>query len=132
MNNRLPTYLWQQQTYLKGQFNNVLQNGFNQGLSLYDPEKDLKLFQNIDYNPINPNKINFDKLQDELDDKGKVYNQGKQLINGFVDGVNDAVGGTEQNIKQAFDKVSNYFSNLGNDFKLILGGMILFLLLNRK
>jgi hypothetical protein len=51
--------------------------GKNAGLSLYDDENDLKLYKYIDTKQISTDKINFDDINKELDEKGKAFNQGK-------------------------------------------------------
>ncbi len=123
-----PNYQWQKDTYNVGQFNNILSNGFSQGLSLYSPEQDVKLFQYIDYDPINPNKINFDKLNDELNNK-TYYDKGKSMVQGVVDQLNTASNETEKNIKNSFTEVVN---KMGDNIKFIFAAAILFLLLNKK
>ena len=49
--------------------------GHNAGLALYDYETDTKLYKTIDTKPLDA--INFDKLNNELDGKGEIYNKGK-------------------------------------------------------
>lgn len=128
---KYPTYTWQKDTFIKGEWNNYLQSGFSQGLSLYSPEQDVKLFQKIDYDPINPNKINFDQLNDQLENRD-FYDKGKALVQGVVDQVNKATDETEKDLKKTFNGVGNFVSNISSDIKLILGGLFLFFLLQRK
>ena len=49
---------WKYQQTLFSSFNNELMSGINQGLSLYNPEKDLTLYKNTDLKPLE--NINLD------------------------------------------------------------------------
>jgi hypothetical protein len=82
---KLPSFEYQYKLDLYSNFNNQLIKGYNSGLSLYDRDKDINLYKYIDIDPISTRKINFDDINNELDEKGKAYNQGKQVIKGIVD-----------------------------------------------
>ena len=62
MNNFLPSYQWQRDIKITNDFNNYLVNGFSQGLSLYGPEQDLKLFNKLNLDAISPDAVNFDTV----------------------------------------------------------------------
>ena len=122
---RLPNFEYQYKLDYNSNFNNQLLRGHNQGLSLYDYENDTKLYQKTNTDLISTRNINFDKINQELDNKGDVYNQGKQLVNGIKDGINKISENTSENIKELFSKTTN-------DIKLIVGVVLFFLLLNKK
>ena len=122
---RLPSFEYQYQLDYNSNFNNQLLRGHNQGLSLYDYENDTKLYQKTNTDLISTRNINFDKINQELDNKGDVYNQGKQLVNGIKDGINKISENTSENIKKLFSETTN-------DIKLIVGVVLFFLLLNKK
>ena len=50
-------------------FNNQLLSGINQGLSLYDPITDTKLYKTIDYDPLD--KVNFYDINKKLNERDK-------------------------------------------------------------
>ena len=121
---RLPNDSYRMDLIYKNSFNSNLISGMQQGLSLYSPDQDIKLYNYLDTRPIE--KVNFNNINNELDEKGTAYNQGKQVINGLVNALNDATNDTEQNLK-------NFFKNIGENIKFILGAaIILIIILNRK
>ena len=119
---RLPDSNYQKQLLLRGEFNNEVAAGMSQGLTLIDPEKDKQLFKQIDYNPLEFDKVNFDDVNYKLENKDK-YDEGKQYINGLVDGVNN-------NLKINNDS-NNIFDGLKNNI-LEVGGIALLLLILLK
>ena len=130
--NRLPDFSYQYKLDYNSNLNNQLMAGHNVGLALYDYDQDSKLYRPTDTSKISTRVMNFDKINAELDEKGKAYNHGKQLINGAIHAVNKAVGDTEKNIKDTIDAIINYFSKMSDNIKLILGASILFIILQKK
>jgi hypothetical protein len=88
-NNRLPDYNYQYNLNFNSEFNNQLLRAHNQGLALYDYDTDTKLYRETDTKLINPIKINFDTINNELNDKGETYNKAKQIILGLKDSINE-------------------------------------------
>ena len=125
--NNLPSSAWQKQIQIVNEFNNELTRGFSQNLSLYSPEQDLKLFQNINLKPISEENVNFDKINEKLNDVN-VYNDTKQVINGIVDSVNQIGDATSNNIQSS---LKNLF-NLDTNSIYIYAGLFLFYLLILK
>jgi ABC-type nitrate/sulfonate/bicarbonate transport system substrate-binding protein len=70
-------------------------------------------------------------LNDQLENRD-FYDKGKALVQGVVDQVNKATDETEKDLKKTFNGVGNFVSNISSDIKLILGGLFLFFLLQRK
>ena len=67
---------WRYKQSLYSNFNNQLMNGLNQGLNLYNPEKDLTLYKNTDLKPLEniklDNRINNDNNDNnDINDKKK-------------------------------------------------------------
>ena len=128
-NFKLPSFSWQQKTELKNDFNNELVKGFQSGLNLISPEQDLKLFNNLDLEPIRSTNVNFDKVnvivEGNYTKNDDIYNNTKAVISGVVDQVNKTTNDTVDNFKNIFN------IDLSN-LKIYGGLLILFLLLNRK
>ena len=128
-NFKLPSFSWQQKTELKNDFNNELVKGFQSNLTLISPEQDLKLFNNLDLEPIRSSNVNFDKVnaitQENYSRNDDIYNNTKAVISGVVDQVNKTSNDTLDNLKNIFN------IDLSN-LKIYGGLLILFLLLNRK
>ena len=63
--------------------------GFQSNLTLYSPEQDLKLFNNLDLEPIRSSNVNFDKVnaitQENYNRNDDIYNNTKAVISGVVD-----------------------------------------------
>ena len=57
-NKYLPNESWKYSQSLYSSFNNNLLSGLSQGLNLYDPQKDLTLYKQTDYKPLD--NVNFD------------------------------------------------------------------------
>ena len=65
-------------------------SGINQGLSLYSPEQDTKLYRHTDAEPINPDRIDFDKVNQELIESRKdTYDKTVDQVKGSVVGAFD-------------------------------------------
>ena len=84
----LPDSVYQKELLLRGEFNNEVAAGMAQDLTLINPDADKKLFKQIDYEPLEQDKVNFDDVNYKLDNRDK-YDEGKAIINGAVDAVND-------------------------------------------
>ena len=97
---RLPSFEYQYRLDYNSNFNNQLLRGHNQGLSLYDYDQDTKLYKNLDTSLISTRNINFDKINNELDEKSNIFQQGKQFINGIVEQINNVSNETEKNINK--------------------------------
>jgi hypothetical protein len=124
---RLPNFAYQYKLDLHSNFNNQLMAGINSGLSLYDTEQDTKLYKNTDTTEISTRKMNFDDINKELDEKGKAYNQGKQLIKGAIDKIKDVTSDTEKNIKEF---LSNLFK-ISPEYKLMAVAILVFIVLRK-
>ncbi len=127
MNQRLPSFDYQYKIDWYSNFNNQLMAGKNAGLSLYDDENDLKLYKYIDTKQISTDKINFDDINKELDEKGKAFNQGKQTIKGLVDGINQTFENTKENLN---DSLKNLFS-ISPEYKFYGIAILLFFILRK-
>ena len=127
-NFKLPTLKWQQKTEVINDFNNNLVAGFKSNLTLYSPEQDLKLFNNLDLEPIRSSNVNFDKVnaitQDNYSRNDDIYNNTKSVISGVVDQVNKTTNDTVDNLKNIFN------IDLSN-LKIYGGLILLFILLNK-
>ena len=130
-NFKLPSFEWQRKTEIKNDFNNELVKGFSQGLNLYNPEKDLTLFNSVDLEPIRSSNVNFDKVnaitQDNYNRNDDIYNNSKAVISGVVDQINVSTN----NIVDNFKKLFNIDIDL-TSIKIYGGLILLFILLNRS
>ena len=124
MFNKLPDDSFRTNLIYKNSFNSNLISGLQQGLTLYNPEDDIKLYNYIDTNPLE--NINFNTINNELN--GQTFiDKGKSLIDGIVQQLN-VVG----------DKTKDNFDNMFNiniipvEYKIFGGLFLLFLILNRK
>ena len=120
----LPSESWKYQQTLYSNFNNNLISGINQGLSLYNPEKDLTLYKQIDTKPLD--SINFDNINKKLDENNNLYNNAKSTVSGGLSGL----------IQGSGEGFNNYISNtLGidsNGIKTYIGLFLIFLLIYKK
>lgn len=120
----LPSESWKYQQSLYNNFNNTLLSGINQGLSLYNPEKDLTLYKPIDTKPLDA--VNFDDINKKLDENNNLYNNAKSTISGGLSGL----------IQGSGEGLNNYISNtLGidsNGIKTYIGLFLIFLLIYKK
>ena len=129
MSYKLPNETWKNDLIYKNSFNSNLISGISQGLSIYSPDEDIKLYNYLDVKPIQ--NVNFNDINKKLDDKDNYYDKGKNLIQGLVDGVNNATNETEKNISNTFNKVKDSLT-ISPEVKIFGGLFVLFLLLNRK
>ena len=125
---QLPSFQWQQKTEVINDFNNGLIKGFSQGLSIRNPEEDLKLFNNLDLEPIRSDNINFDKVnaitQEGYSKNDDIYNNIRSGISGVIDQVNKSSNDTLDNIK-------NMFNIDTSNLKIYFGILIAFLIINK-
>ena len=121
-NYKLPSFEWQKKTELVNEFNNNLVSGFKSNLTLYSPEKDLKLFNNLDLEPIRSDNVNFDKVnaitQENYNKNDDIYHNARSYVAGVVDQVN---------------KSTNDLFNIDtSSLKIYFGLFLAFMFLNRK
>ena len=130
-NFKLPSFEWQRNTQIKNEFNNNLVDGFKSGLTLYSPEEDVKLFNNLDLKPISTENVNFDKInaitQENYNKNDDIYNNSKAVISGVVDQINVSTNNTVDNFKKLFNIDIDLTS-----IKIYGGLILLFILLNRS
>ena len=139
-NYKLPSFEWQKKTELINSFNNELVKGFKSGLNLYDPQRDLKLFNNLDLEPISTDNVNFDKINDIVDKNynknDDIYNNSKAAVSGAIDQINKSANDTMNNVEKSINDFKNYFKNLFDfDFtnlKIYGGLFLLFIILNKQ
>ena len=116
LKNVLPDSNYQRDLLNKGNFNNTLINGYQQGFALYDdPEKDKKLFIKIDYDPLSEEKVNFDEINEKVQENyhnRNAYEEGKQIVKGAVDKINSVSNDTENKLKNYADDLIDKIKNL--------------------
>ncbi len=71
MNYRLPDDRYKNNLIYQNAFNTNLISGLNQGLTLYSPEYDLKLYNYLDTKPIE--SVSFNEINKTLDEKDNYY-----------------------------------------------------------
>ena len=94
---------------LYSNFNNDLMNGINQGLSLYSPQEDLKLYKTIDTKPLD--EVN--KKIDNNKNEGAMVGDLKNGLKGLLDSLlipSPIIGGDV-----GTDIVNYYNYKVGND-----------------
>ena len=133
----LPSNDYKNTVVYYGMFNNQLLSGINQGLSLYDPVTDTKLYKTIDYDPLD--KANFDDINKKLDENysrnDDLYNNSKAVVNGFVDTINKVGDKTKENLNKfvtGFKDDFMSFFHIDNKTLIKIGGLILILLIIYK
>ena len=89
-NKYLPNESWKYSQSLYSSFNNNLLSGLSQGLNLYDPQKDLTLYKQTDYKPLD--NVNFDKINKDIDTNDNYYNNAKSAISGGLNGTLQGIG----------------------------------------
>ena len=134
---KLPSFEYQKDLYYKTEFNNELLRGINQGLSLYSPEIDTQLYRPPDVKQIDPDKINFDKLNTEIqgyrDNQNDIYNNVKGAIEGSLDGIVSGTNNLSNKINNGFSNAFDSIKNTLNvDWYKYLGLFILFLIVYKK
>ena len=129
---KLPSWDWQVKTELVNAFNNDLVSAFKSNLTLYSPEEDLKLFNNLDLKPISTDNVNFDdineKLKSNYSKNDDIYHNTRSVIAGVVDQVNKTSNDTIDNLKKEFN---NLFNIDTSNLKIYIGLAFLFVIINR-
>ena len=118
-----------------GNFNNQLLSGLNQGLNLYDPETDLKLYKTIYYKPLD--RVNFDQVNKQLDENyshnDDLYNNAKSVVSGAVNGavttINKIADDTVGNVARDMDRFRKYVEQ---NIKNVLIFSAVFLIVYKK
>ena len=96
----LPSESWKYQQSLYNSFNNNLLSGLQQGLTLYSPDEDIKLFKPLDYKPLD--KVNFDDINKKIEENDNIYNNVKATVSGGLNGL----------LSDAGSNLNSFFSNL--------------------
>ena len=96
----LPSESWKYQQSLYNSFNNNLLSGIQQGLSLYSPEQDIKLYKPLEFKPLD--KVNFDDINKKIDENDNIYNNVKATVSGGINGL----------LSDAGSNLNSFFSNL--------------------
>ena len=127
-NKYLPNESWKYKQSLYSSFNNELLSGLSQGINLYSPEKDLTLYKQTDYKPLD--NVNFDKINKDLDKNNNLFNNAESTIKG-------GLSGTLQGIGDGLGKgLHNFLFNLlGIDIdgiKTYIGLFLVFLIIYKK
>ena len=130
----LPDSNYQKNLLLRGEFNNEIAAGMSQGLTLIDPEKDKSLFKQIDYDPLEEDKVKFDDVNQKLDENyynRNAYKEGYNTIDGTIDAYNswekhtDFSFGLGDWFRKFYDQLKD---NLGEGIAIIF----LFLIVYKK
>ena len=120
----LPSDKYKNKLILYNDFNNELIRGHNQGLTLYNYDNDLTLYKKLDTKDLE--KVNFDDINNDLNNNRNIFENTKSLLSGTVEGV--AEGGSNAlgyTLEKAFNGIKN---GLGFDTKTIVSYLGLFLL----
>ena len=96
----LPSESYKYQQSLYNSFNNNLLSGIQQGLSLYSPDEDIKLYKNIDFAPLDA--VNFDDINKKIDENDNIYNNVKATVSGGLNGL----------LSDSGKNLNSFFSNL--------------------
>lgn len=124
MSKYLPSDSYKYQLSLYSSFNNDLLRGMSQGLSLYNPEKDLTLYKPIDTKPLD--NVSFDKINKQIDENDNYFNNAKSIISGSLSGAMEGSG----NGLNKF--ITNTIGIDSNGIKTYIGLFLVFLLLYKK
>ena len=93
----LPSESWKYQQSLYNSFNNNLLSGIQQGLSLYSPEQDIKLYKPLEFSKLD--NVNFDDINKKIDENDNIYNNVKATVSG---GLNGLLGDAGKNLNTFF------------------------------
>ena len=96
----LPSESWKYQQSLYNSFNNNLLSGLQQGLTLYSPDEDIKLFKPLEFKPLD--KVNFDDINKKIEENDNIYNNVKATVSGGINGL----------LSDAGSNLNSFFSNL--------------------
>ncbi len=92
-------------------------SGIQQGLSLYSPDEDIKLYKPLDFKPLD--NVNFNDINKRLDENDNLYNNAKAVVSGGINGI----------LKDSGSNLNTFFSNLlGIDESKVFTYLGLFLL----
>ncbi len=99
-------------------------SGIQQGLSLYSPDQDIKLYKPLDFKPLD--NVNFNDINKKLDENDNLYNNAKSVVSGGLNGI----------LSDAGSNLNSFLSNLlGIDQSKVytyLGMFILSLIILKK
>ena len=127
-NKYLPNESWKYSQSLYSSFNNNLLSGLSQGLNLYDPQKDLTLYKQTDYKPLD--NVNFDKINKDIDTNDNYYNNAKSAVSGGISGTIEGIG---QGLGKGFhDFAFNLFGIDTDGIKTYIGLFLVFLIIYKK
>ena len=127
-NKYLPNESWKYSQSLYSSFNNNLLSGLTQGLNLYDPQKDLTLYKQTDYKPLD--NVNFDKINKDIDTNDNYYNNAKSAVSGGISGTIEGIG---QGLGKGFhDFAFNLFGIDTDGIKTYIGLFLVFLIIYKK
>jgi hypothetical protein len=131
----LPNDSYKYQQSLYNSFNNQLIKGMSQGLSLYSPDEDLKLYKPLNFKPLD--NVSFNQINKKIDENNSLFNNAKAVISGAIEGTADSGSNALNNVLgKAGEGFSNFFKNaLGIDQKEILtyaGLFLLFMIIYKK
>lgn len=124
MSNYLPSNQWKYSQSLYSSFNNELLSGISQGLSLYSPQEDIKLYKPTDLTKLD--NINFDQVNDRLKTNENLYENTKSSISGALSGLLEGTG------KGLNEFTSNFLGIDSAGIKTYLGLLLVFLILYKK
>lgn len=96
----LPSESWKYQQSLYNSFNNNLLSGLQQGLTLYSPDEDIKLFKPLEFSKLD--NVNFDDINKKIDENDNIYNNVKATVSGGLNGL----------LSDAGSNLNSFFSNL--------------------
>ena len=96
----LPDESYKYQQSLYNSFNNNLLSGLQQGLTLYSPDEDIKLFKPLEFSKLD--NVNFDDINKKIDENDNIYNNVKATVSGGLNGL----------LSDAGSNLNSFFSNL--------------------
>ena len=127
-NKYLPNEAWKYKESLYSSFNNELLSKLTQGLNLYDPQKDLTLYKQTDYKPLD--NVNFDQINKDIDTNDNYYNNAKSAVSGGISGTIEGIG---QGLGKGFhDFAFNLFGIDTDGIKTYIGLFLVFLIIYKK
>lgn len=120
----LPSDSYKYSQSLYSSFNNNLISGISQGLSLYSPDQDIKLYKPLDFKPLD--NINFDEVNDRLKTNENIYNNTKSSLSGALSGLFEGTG------KGLNEFATNFLGIDSAGLKTYIGLFLVFLLIYKK
>lgn len=125
MSYRLPNDQYKYTQSLYSNFNNQLLSGINSGLSLYDRDRDTKLYKPTDWKPLDA--VSFDKINEDLDKYEKNYTKNDDIFNNTKSYVEGAIAGLNKSTDDSLNSLKNLFNFDLSSFKIY--GLLLFIFL---